>query len=187
MNEAYRNASIRSGKMKAPDNPYKLDQKGLKILANGPKEGEEMPARSDQASLDGNLDDRRKRESIMKDLAQKISAEQEKRNVIEAKTAASILYNSPSLRSGNVASEAGEDVDDSTKSAEQLDAKDAATNKMDKEANEKMRKENKGNPKDVYVPPFDCAADRLSDQAAAWCTGRHLDGRPVATDGMIPV
>ena len=48
----YRDEAIKSGKMKRPKNKY-ANNNDLKILANGPKDGEVLPSNSKLDSLDG--------------------------------------------------------------------------------------------------------------------------------------
>ena len=192
----YRDEAIKSGKMKRPKNKYALNNNDLKILANGPKDGEVLPPNSKLDSLDGNAADRRKRDILTRDLAMRITANEEKQDRIEAETAASILYNSPSIKnaqnkplSEDNAKDASLRVDDKAQ-----EAKDAATNEQDKELNEKKHeeeeKEEETKKKNEYDKmPYDCTQDydTMDEKTMVWCTGRHKDGTPVELDGMTVV
>jgi len=192
----YRDEAIKAGKIKSPKNKYELDNNDLKILANGPKEGEVLPPNSDLDSLDGNAADRRKRDILTKDLAIRATAEEEKQNRIEAETAASILYNSPSIKkaqenplSEDSAKDASVKVDDKAQ-----EAKDIATNEEDTVLNEKKREKEKaaGGGEKIDAPyemPYDCTQDYdvMDEKTIMWCTGRHKDGTPIGLDGVTIV
>ena len=193
--EDYRNESLASGKMKQANNTNRLNRDDLIKLANGPKPGESMPPNSDPNSLDGNLADKRRQQQLINNLAQRINAESEKNDFIKAKTTANILYNKKSP----------EDIEElslnaTAKTKDVQRALDRVTNARDKKLNDEMKK-NKSDEDRKHTTTasttgnrtkrtvFDCAKDPsfMSDEAAVWCTGRHLDGRPSTTDGMIIV
>ena len=195
----YRDEAIKAGKMKRPRNKFELNNNDLKILANGPKDGEALPPNAQLDSLDGNAADRRKRDILTRDLAMRISTEDEKQDRIEAETAASILYNSPSIKnaqnrplSEDNAKDASLRIDDKAQKA-----KDAATNEEDKELNEKKHEEEEEKKKEKsesgkteeYRMPYDCTQDydKMDEKTMAWCTGRHRDGTPIELDGITLV
>lgn len=189
----YRDEAIKAGKLPKPRNKNELNNEGLKILANGPSDDEVMPPNSDIDSLHGNAADRRKRDILIRDIAMKVTAEEEKQDRIEAQTAASILYNSPRIKDAQD-KPLSENNDASTKIDEKAqEAKDAAMDENDKELNEKKREEDgkkEGEKKkDQYKMPFDCSIDfvLMDEKTISWCTGRHKNEIPIELDGVTLV
>lgn len=187
--ENYRNDHMKT----EPKNTNRLSQDDLKTLINGPEPGQEMPPNSDPNSLDGNLKDKRKQQIVINDLAQRIQLHQEKKDIIAAKTTASIISNRR-LPEGEE-----EDIGKSKyvgdESSELREVQEEATIARDKVLNNQARKKDAEALKsdaeqnatetrtyDCSLPPTD-----MSDAAFVWCSGRHKDGRPSETDGMIIV
>eukprot|EP00940_MAST-03C_sp_MAST-3C-sp2_P000957 g957.t1 len=171
-----------------------LSQDDLKTLINGPEPGQEMPPNSDPNSLDGNLKDKRKQQIVINDLAQRIQLHQEKKDIIAAKTTASIISNRR-LPEGEE-----EDIGVGDESSELREVQEEAMIARDKVLNNEAReknaevlksdaKENATKENATETRTYDCSLPPtyMSDAAFVWCSGRHKDGRPSETDGMIIV
>jgi len=170
----------------------KLTLGQLTTLADGGSPGEYTDTMSPNG-LDGNLQDRRRRQTQINALAAQILEADENKQAVKAQVAANILYQSPLLNT--TASQIVGDIED-LKPDEQA-AQDAADAANDRVPNQKLLSSLRNHTDSTgsasispgTSPPFDCSKPlaNYTNEAAVWCSGRHLDGRPAGTDSMLLV
>ena len=181
-----------SGRKEAK-NTNRLSQKDLETLVNGPKQGESMPPNSDPNSLDGNLADKRRQQGLVNDLASRIQAAEEKKSYAKAKETAGIIMPPSAFAAATAPKSEAEEATEEAAEEKEAKREEETSNEKDASANAEMKRkedsEEDSSRKGEPASAVDCAVDPhvMTDEVSVACYGRHLDGRPSATDGMILV